>query len=110
MSPPQPAPRVHPNLAEVYRRKVERLEEALNEPDARAEAAEALRALIERIVLTPGAARGEMRAELHGELGAILALGEAGSKNRTPGLEVRLSVVAGARNHRQPHSRWIAAI
>ena len=37
-----------------------------------------------------------MRAELHGELGAILALGEAGIKNRTPDVGVRLSVVAGA--------------
>lgn len=81
---------------EVYRRKVEKLEAALNEPDVRHEAAEALRALIEKIVLTPGEPRGEMRAERFGELGAILALGEAGRKNRTPDVGVRLSVVAGA--------------
>ena len=37
-----------------------------------AEAADAIRGLIERIVLTPGEKRGEMYAALHGDLGTIL--------------------------------------
>jgi site-specific DNA recombinase len=89
-------PRLHPKLAEVYR---QRLEEVLNDSTIRPEATDALRALIDRIVLYPGERRGELRAELHGELGAILALSQGGGKiNRTPAAGVRFSVVAGTRN------------
>ena len=45
---------LHPGVAEVYRRKVERLAEALNAPEDRAEASAALRTVIEKIVLTHG--------------------------------------------------------
>jgi hypothetical protein len=37
---------LHPGLAEVYRRKVEKLTEALNKDHLRAEAAESLRSMI----------------------------------------------------------------
>jgi hypothetical protein len=59
---PLDVPDVHPNVAELYRRKVERLTEALNDPEDRAEAASALRGVIEKIVLTPGAKRDEISA------------------------------------------------
>ena len=62
MTPSAPRPRLHPGLAQVYRRQVARLEEALNDPAIRTEAAEALRALIEKIALYPGEGRGEVRA------------------------------------------------
>ena len=52
--------------------KVERLAEVLADPRNRDEAADAIRGLIERIVLTPGEKRGEMHAALHGDLGTIL--------------------------------------
>ena len=67
-------PRIHPNIAEIYRTKIQRLEDALARPDDAREAAEAMRGLIENIVLTPGKKRGEIKAELYGELAAILAL------------------------------------
>lgn len=70
---PLDVPDVHPDVAELYRRKVERLTEALNDPEDRAEAASALRGVIEKIVLTPGAKRGEISAQLVGELRTILA-------------------------------------
>jgi site-specific DNA recombinase len=41
-SAPPPAPRLHPKLAEVYRATVPDLHAALNDPDARTEAAEIL--------------------------------------------------------------------
>src|SRR6476660_5734063 len=92
-------PRLHPKLAEVYRQHVERLEEALNDSTLRPEATDALRALIDPIVLYPGERRGELRAELYGEVGAILALSQGGGKiNRTPAAGVRFS---GTCNHRQ---------
>ena len=44
---PSPAPILHPNLAELYRRQVENLHEALNASDSRTEAAEILRATLD---------------------------------------------------------------
>ena len=47
-------PDIHPNVAGIYRRKVERLAEALGKPQERDKAARAIRGLIERIVLASG--------------------------------------------------------
>jgi transposase-like protein len=66
------APDILPNAATIYAKKVASLAEALNQPDERPEAAEALRMLIEKIVLTPGPERAEVFATLRGELGTIL--------------------------------------
>jgi len=93
---PPPLLRIHPNVAEIYRTKIQRLEDALTRPDDASEAAEAMRGLIEKIVLTPGKKRGEVKAELHGELAAILAL--TSSQKPKPALDdgdMRFSVVAG---------------
>ena len=73
--------RLHPNLAEVYRRKVAELEVALNAPEDRAEAHTVLRGLIERIVLHPGTKRGELAAEMHGEIVALWQLADDKEKN-----------------------------
>ena len=62
-------------------------------------AASAIRGLIERIVLTPGAKWAEMDAVLHGDLGTILEWTGNGSQNtRTdvPSPEMSVSVIAGA--------------
>ena len=86
-------------MAEIYRRKVERLADALNEPEQRDEAAAAIRDLIECIVLTPGASWGEIDAKLVGDLGAILEwTGNGGGNGKTdiPGSGMSVSVVAGA--------------
>ena len=94
---PADIPDLHPNVAGVYRRKVERLAEALRRPQERDEAAEAIRALIDHITLTPGPGRGEIDATLHGDLGAILEWTD--QKQNTPGQNgagVSVSVVAGA--------------
>ncbi len=88
-------PDIHPKIADIYRRKVERLAEALADPRDRDEAAEAIRGLIERIVLTPG----EMHAALHGDLGTILEWAGSGSRKGatdTPARGMPVSVVAGA--------------
>jgi hypothetical protein len=44
---------LHPNAAEIYRRKVANLELALNDDSIKTEAGEVLRSLIDRVVLTP---------------------------------------------------------
>ena len=69
---PSPPPLIHPNLAELYRRKVERLHESLNAEETRGEAAEALRSIVDEIRLVPKK-DGALEIDLYGELGAILA-------------------------------------
>ena len=50
---PQPAPVIHPHLAELYRRKVDQLHECLSADDTRTEPAEALRNVVDEIRLVP---------------------------------------------------------
>ncbi|CAN7504757.1 recombinase family protein [Brucella pseudogrignonensis] len=101
---PEDTPDILPSAAAIYARKVARLTAALNRPEERQQAADALRMLIEKIVLTPGPERGELYATLHGDLVTILewterqAVGNAAKTTETAagatGLSV--SVVAGA--------------
>jgi len=93
---------IHPGLADIYAWKVADLVSALNEEGTRAEAADLLRGLIDKIILQPDpdAANGHV-IELYGELGAILSLcsDEEGTKAkaRTGGAGVvQLTMVAGA--------------
>jgi site-specific DNA recombinase len=99
--------RLHPRLAEVYAEKVKQLETALNDPAIRAEAAEALRSLIDRIELRPGDDGQGIAAALHGDLAQIMALcNDSARKRKLPKAETsgsQLSVVAGARNQRCLH-------
>jgi len=75
-----PAPRLHPNLAIVYREKVASLTQALV-AEGGAAAMELVRGLIEEIRLIPE--DGANRIELRGELAAILGL--AGGTNTNGG-------------------------
>jgi site-specific DNA recombinase len=100
---PVPEPvAIHPGLCDIYARKVADLAAALNAEDTKAEAADILRGLIERIVLHPDAEAPNGHAiELYGALGAILALCDGGSgrhaKARTVGAGVlQVTMVAGA--------------
>ena len=91
--------RLHPRLAEIYAEKVRQLEQALNDPAIRAEAAEVLRSLIDRVELRPRDDRKGIAATLHGDLARILALcDDSGRKQKRPKTEAsgrQLSVVAG---------------
>ena len=69
---PQDTPDIHPNIAETYRCRIERLTEALDHPDDALEAADAIREVIDRIVITPGDKHGDYTITLQGELGTIL--------------------------------------
>ena len=94
---PVDLPDIHPNIAEIYARKVARLADALSHPADRDEAADAIRGLIEKITLLPGAKRGQIDATLHGDLGTILDW--TAQKANTPddsASGVSVSVVAGA--------------
>lgn len=97
---PADLPDVHPNIAIVYRRKVARLAEALADSRDRDEAADAIRGLIERIVITLGEKWAEMDAVWHGHLGAILEWARNGRENTKTDIrmpEMSVSLVAGVR-------------
>ena len=101
-SVPADIPDIHPRIGDIYRRRVERLAESLATPEDRAKAAEAIRRLIARIKILPGAKRGDMDITLVGNLGTIIQWGEDNSGSRTkkgavtPRGGVTVSVVAGA--------------
>ena len=105
---PVDVPDILPSTSKIYAKKVTRLTEALNRSEDRTEATEAVRTLIERIVLRPGPNRGEIDATLHGELSTILGwIARQGhgktAKTKTPAAlaaGVSVSVVAGTRNTR----------
>lgn len=95
---PADTPDVHPNIASIYRKLVERFTDALHNDDDGRVAAEELRSLIEEVVLMPGEKRGEVHAKLRGELFGILDFVEAEHRPRSG--EVRTKVVAGPRNQK----------
>lgn len=71
----EPPPLLHSNMADLYREKVLHLARALQHEESRTEAAEALRGLIETIVLTP---QGDVLGiELRGNLAAMLKAADA---------------------------------
>jgi len=90
-----PIPRLHPRLADLYRRKVDHLHDALKQEDTRTEASEAIRALIDEIRLVPE--NGELKIEFFGELAALIGLANKSPRSDDQGLQVTL--VAGARNY-----------
>jgi len=91
---PLPMPRLHPNIAEMYRQKVDNLAEALNEERTCVERAECIRELIEAIRLVPE--NGKLKIELYGELAALLNL--ANEHPRSKGTGVQITLVAGIPN------------
>ena len=92
-SEPSPPVRLHPNLAEVYRDKVESLRQALDGDGIRSDAASILRGLIDEIRLVP--IDGQLGVYLVGNLAAILDL----CAKKNPGsieTGVQITLVAGA--------------
>jgi site-specific DNA recombinase len=67
-------------MADLYRRKVTELAEALADEESRAGATESLRGLIDSITLTPDAST--LRIELQGNLAAMLRAAEAQSSGK----------------------------
>ncbi|MGA8689173.1 MAG: recombinase family protein [Methyloceanibacter sp.] len=96
--------RLHPNLAQVYRRQVERLQDALNEPEIRDEALQILRGLVERVSISP--AENGLEVEIVGEIAKMVELGIENKAKRATLDETMtrsVKVVAGTRNQRCLH-------
>ena len=71
----QGAPTVPDDLAEVYRDKVEALVASLNDPENRALSIDAIRGLIDKIIVHWDAAAGEHGIEIEGDIVALLRAG-----------------------------------
>ena len=102
---PADVPDVYPNVATNYSRNVASFAEALNDPDGGRQAAEALRSLIGQVILTPGEKRGEVHAELRGELMGILGIAAIQPNERRT--QVMTAVVAGPRNQIYPRYQML---
>jgi site-specific DNA recombinase len=104
----EPPPLLHPNLAEVYRERLDSLSRALGRPDTREEAADLIRSLASAIELTPE--NGDLAIVLRGDLAAMLSFAankkKPGAPSRETGLSESLlsqaSSVAGTRS-----TRWL---
>jgi hypothetical protein len=70
-------------MADLYREKVTQLARGLENEESRTAAAEALRGLIDAIVLTPQ--EGELKIELQGNLAAMLKAVQAQSSGASLG-------------------------
>ena len=104
---PPPAPILHPNLAKLYRLRVESLHASLNTDDCRTEAAEILRGLIETIKVRN--ADDGLEIELIGEIVNMIDLAQTAAHKGTAASQEAavpdvyrssVKVVAGARNRR----------
>src|SRR3989449_1044039 len=90
----EPPPLLHPSMADLYRTKVEELAAALQREDARTEASETLRGLIDAIVLMPE--KGQLRIELRGNLAAMLTAAQKTRRSPETGdLLMPVQLVAG---------------
>ena len=106
ISDPAPSPlRIHPKMAETYREKVGALIARLQEPDSMPEAKDALRGLIDRIVLSRTAPDGKLSIHLEGVLAALLRLGSGGKtqkdlsdKTQAFAYNAELGLIAGGCN------------
>ena len=78
-------PRLHPNLAEVYRERVAALQTALQAPNGGRAALEAVRELIERIAVRPAESGAGLEIELVGEIAAMVRLGHGHGRARLYG-------------------------
>ena len=91
----EPPPLLHPSMADLYKSKAEELAAALQREDARLEASEMLRGLIDSIVLSPEG--GQLRIELRGNVAAMLTAAQQTKRSPETGdLCVPMKLVAGA--------------
>ncbi|WP_343315180.1 hypothetical protein AAIB41_17000 [Brucella sp. BE17] len=97
-------------MALQYRKRVQQLYETLqhDSEDTRMEAVDAIRSLVDAIVLTP--ADGRMEIDVRGDLAGILAISVNAKKPfvKKGLMDFQGSLVAGARNYRYRHSLQIA--
>ena len=87
---------VHPNIGELYARKIGNLKSLIQNDNTKHQATEIIRSLIEKIVVSPTGQRGKSAVVLHGALASIFAYANATSQNGVVSSDVgRVLLVAG---------------
>ncbi len=96
----EPPPILHPSMAHRYRQEVTQLVESLNHESRRAESADLLRKLIDKIVLKPDPEGAGLLIDLHGDLAGILNFAAKSDKSlKVSDLSaLQDKMVAGVRN------------
>ncbi|GLO68499.1 hypothetical protein MACH17_34190 [Phaeobacter inhibens] len=72
----------HPNMSARYKQEVSQLMATLNTPERRAEASQHLRAMIDKVVLTPNIEGEELTIDLIGDLAGILSVATSSESSR----------------------------
>ena len=87
---------LHPNIGELYSRKVEDLQALLKNEATKLQATEVIRSLIQKIVVSPTSKRGKCDVVLYGALASILQYACAPDEGGTTSSNVgRVLLVAG---------------
>ena len=89
----------HPNIGQLYQRRVEQLSHLLSDDSSQQEAVTIIRSLIDQIEITPGERRGDPQVQLVGGLAAILELAVSGQQKTAIQVDSgvgRVFMVAGA--------------
>ena len=98
---------LHPNMADLYRKKVTELQSLLTDETMRSQAMDVIRSMIERIEVHAGEERGKPDVILVGALAQILAFTQQNKQTKTAasgaGDDGRVLMVAGARYQRCLH-------
>jgi hypothetical protein len=97
---PEPKPLLHVGMADIYRQKVLSLREALQQEDARPKAVEAVRGLLDAIILQPeGEPANRLGITVQGNLAAMLTLAHNAKRpSNLDDLARSVKMVAGACN------------
>jgi len=91
----EPPPMLHPSMALQYRRRVQQLYDALqgDDEERRVEAAEVLRTLVDKIILTP--LNGKLEIDVQGDLAGILAISVQSKNPAALATGAQVKMVAG---------------
>jgi len=94
---------LHPNMAELYRRKVAELQSLLTDETARPQAMDIIRTMIDRIEVHASLERGNPDVILVGALAQIITFTQQKQNAASYGNGCRVLMVAGARYQRCLH-------
>lgn len=98
-------PLLHPEMSKVYQDWVMNARRGLEDANVRAEAMNALRAMVQEITVSPGS--GAPAIVVKGDLAEMLVA--AGRKTDSEDLRQQVMLVAGARNRRNLLDWWAVA-
>jgi len=97
----------HPNMADLYAKKVSELQTLLIDETTRAQAMDIIRSMIDHIEIHPGTERNNPEVILVGALAQILAFAQQKTTAASKGSDGRVLMVAGARYQRYLHVDYV---